>query len=1375
MPVQLQLCRLLSGFRGKSLEQVDDMYYTIHLSFEGRVSERILASGNDDRYSIDISAETGRKNCFITFEKNGGSLRVLSDKNILVTGDDEIRDGKCSEVEIKSTVISGALFVSELNDQTACFERFFPENRIVIGSDRNCDIVLKGDYISRRHAEINCHEGVFTLNDFSENGTFVNGRRINGSRQLDPFDIIWIFGVKIVFTGESIAVQKNIRFAGCSLERSESCYETETGRSAVFVTPEPVQESIFSEKDCHIVLRPEKSAERKRDKGISDIMKTAVPAAAVLTAAAALKENLSVPGIALLFAGATGAVSGVWLGGAALSDRLSGKRNALQSEDFLKNCVTMIKENKERYRKALSEHFPGAGKAAVLYGEGRARIKSKSDPDFLKFVVSYGKADVSHLVSLEDGCSAEIKQCAEKYSTAADMPVIVNLKSDRLFHAKGDRDTVISFIRGMAVKISALCDPDDVKMMFMLSGNDFDDLSFVKWLPHVCSVDGNVRYCSCDSRSSLCMTDILTGILKDETADGNCMIVFTSDEDVFSRTAVKKYIASEAETKIIFIVYSFTDGEGFSFTGQKTGTDYGCGETDTISPESAMSYARSRAAAGCQQSDTAPVPESLGFLEMFEKAGENAEDLPENYRRGKASEGLKALIGFGENNRPFYLDLHENGHGPHGLVAGTTGSGKSELIQTFILSLALSYSPEQAAFVLIDYKGGGMSGVFEDLPHTAGVLTNLSDSRNETGRILLSLSSEIKRRQKILKESSVNHIDAYMRLFERGMVKEPMPHLVLICDEFAELKKEQPGFINELVSISRVGRSLGIHLILATQRPAGVVDDEIKSNSGFRICLKVQDRDDSLSLTGRPDAAYITQAGRGFIQYGSTAELVQTGYSGTEYSIKGKEYEAVMIRCDGTPVFETRKKKSAGSVSELEMLTAKIREYCTENGVSGARKLWSEPLPSLIRPSEIPSYGSVRLEKGLVFAAGVSDDPENQSTYPSEFDLYETGNIIAAGSAGSGKTMFLAVTASELAYHYPPEKVKFKGADMTGGLLSVFGNLPHSEGFVTSPDEREMRSFLDSISEETERRRKKFFSVHAADFSEYRETDDDLPLLVVFIDGFGILRESFPSLDEQLTRLSGESAKYGIVFIITVKQASDIRIRTRQNFRTVITYSLNDRTEYTEFLGARPECSLPSVPGRGLMVSDGRILQFQTAVCCFGKGREKYAGLLKLCEEINEKYKAEGNRETDSFCVITGIKNHEEYTETANELSGKGRVLYWNSGKESCGAAEVFTGPDGAFDLLCTLRGIFSERNTARKISGFYEGEKVSVLIEDPCGFFKMLRENKNDDMAVITETFLTGGSGFGVSFVTGKDIFDASGDRLADIFIRNSGGGAAC
>lgn len=255
------------------------------------------------------------------------------------------------------------------------------------------------------------------------------------------------------------------------------------------------------------------------------------------------------------------------------------------------------------------------------------------------------------------------------------------------------------------------------------------------------------------------------------------------------------------------------------------------------------------------------LPDAISFLEM-EKVGKVEQlNILNRWNINDSTSSLKAEIGIDEQGDLMYLDLHEKAHGPHGLIAGTTGSGKSEFIITYILSMCINYSPDDISFILIDYKGGGLALAFENksagviLPHLAGTITNLDKA--EMDRTLVSIDSEVKRRQKMFNEArerlgeSTIDIYKYQTFYHDGRLDEPIPHLFIICDEFAELKSQQPEFMDNLISVARIGRSLGVHLILATQKPSGVVNDQIWSNSRFKVCLKVQDENDSREMLKR--------------------------------------------------------------------------------------------------------------------------------------------------------------------------------------------------------------------------------------------------------------------------------------------------------------------------------------------------------------------------------------------------------------------------------------------------------------------------------------------------------------------------------------------
>lgn len=411
-----------------------------------------------------------------------------------------------------------------------------------------------------------------------------------------------------------------------------------------------------------------------------------------------------------------------------------------------------------------------------------------------------------------------------------------------------------------------------------------------------------------------------------------------------------------------------------------------------------------------ENASNAAIPDMLTFLDMYKTSRVEDLDMYHKWLENRTYESMRSLIGQKAGEQPVYLDIHEKYHSHHGLVAGTTGSGKSETLQTYILSLVLNYHPHEVAFILIDYKGGGMAQSFIGLPHLAGVITNLGG--NQTTRALLSINAEIKRRQRTFNEYKIKHIDAYIELYRNGEAEEPMPHLLIIADEFAELKKEQPDFVRALVSAARVGRSLGINLILATQKPSGVVDDEIWSNTRFRICLRVADKQDSNEMLKRTDAAYITGTGRGFLQVGNDEifDEFQSGWSGAPYTPEvpfndDSKAKAVIIGLTGKPEAVKKKKKKKGdNVKKFTQLDAMVQyaaNLAEENHIKPLRQIWLPPLPGLFYLDDLELTWD---EKQIKLPVGLADDPQNQRQFPVYLDFIRDGHLLICGSAGSGKT-----------------------------------------------------------------------------------------------------------------------------------------------------------------------------------------------------------------------------------------------------------------------------------------------------------------------------------------------------------------------------------
>ena len=615
--------------------------------------------------------------------------------------------------------------------------------------------------------------------------------------------------------------------------------------------------------------------------------------------------------------------------------------------------------------------------------------------------------------------------------------------------------------------------------------------------------------------------------------------------------------------------------------------------------------------------DLRNLPTALGFLEMFNVGKVEQLNSLNRWKLNNPIKSLRAQIGINDEGNPIYLDLHEKFHGPHGLVAGTTGSGKSEFIITYILSMALNYSPNEAAFILIDYKGGGLAGAFENktqglkLPHLAGTITNLDKA--SLNRTLVSIDSELKRRQRVFNEvrdklgESTIDIYKYQRFFREGKIDEPMPHLFIISDEFAELKAQQPEFMADLISAARIGRSLGIHLILATQKPSGVVNDQIWANSKFKICLKVQDKSDSMEMLKKPDAAEITNAGRFFLQVGNDEIFVlgQSGWAGTNYaasdSVK-KKYDRSISFIDNTgnvlksleEITEVKKVEDNGD--ELSN-TLKYICYLAEKENLKANNLWLDSIPENIYIDDIAKKYNVSSQNSITAIIGEYDAPSKQQQDILTLPLDENGNTLVYGVSGSNREMFISAMIYSLCTRYTAEDVNIYMIDFGSESLRIYEKFPQVGDIVYSSEKDKLMKLISLISEELQYR-KKIFADYNGEYKNYlKNSGKKIPLKIIIFNNYDSFKENHSALEEVLVKLTREGERYGVVFVISATNSRSIYSKIERNAHNTFVLDMPDKSDYIDIIGKIGNVYPAEFDGRGLF-RDDEVYEFQTAQIC---------------------------------------------------------------------------------------------------------------------------------------------------------------------------------
>ncbi len=615
--------------------------------------------------------------------------------------------------------------------------------------------------------------------------------------------------------------------------------------------------------------------------------------------------------------------------------------------------------------------------------------------------------------------------------------------------------------------------------------------------------------------------------------------------------------------------------------------------------------------------DAQTLPTMVTFLEMYQVGKIEQLNILNRWQKNDPVVSLHTPIGINEEGKLFELDLHEKFQGPHGLIAGATGSGKSEFIITFILSLAVNYHPYEVQFVLIDYKGGGLAGAFENretgvkIPHLAGTITNLDTS--EMNRTLVSIKSELKRRQRMfneardaLNESTVD-IYKYQRFYRDGKVSEPISHLFIISDEFAELKAQQPEFMDELISTSRIGRSLGVHLILATQKPSGVVNDQIWSNSRFKVCLKVQTAEDSMELLKRKEAASIKETGRFYLQvgYNESFELGQSAWAGAKYIptdriIKNINDSIDFITNTGEVIKninETAKTEQSQQLGDqLTNIVKTLYNLAIRENIT-FKQLWLPSIPPEIYLSNLFEKYNYNATPYIIDPLiGEYDVPANQYQNKLTIDLTHNGNLLIYGIAGSGKENLITTLIYSICLYHSPDEVNFYILDFGAEILKIFSSMPHVGDVVLSDDKEKIKSCFLMLEREMNRR-KELFSEYGGSYVSYiQQSKEKLPLIVTVLNGYEAFMENCGQFNDYLSHLLRECNKYGIVFIMTAVASNSVNNRIAQSFTNRIALQLSDNFDYVYLLGAPHGLTPAKYFGRGIVAMNGTAFEFQSAL-----------------------------------------------------------------------------------------------------------------------------------------------------------------------------------
>lgn len=876
-------------------------------------------------------------------DKKNMMIRVSYMDSDIDVGDNRLPKRGCFNLKTSSDE-QLTMLIEETEHPLCVYQKFIfiPGMKITVGIDKTNQIQYrypvderKNSFVSRNHCTIYYEGEDVVLEDTSLNGTFINNQRAEIKIKLQYGDNIRVFGLSIIFLGNLLAVNvaencqihleeaKEVEL----LEMGLSGREDGSSKKQIFYrAPRSIPGANVEKITIDPPPNPKELPDTPLVMQIGPALTMTIPmllGSGMMAVASQAGNNV---GNSFMY---TGMIT-------AVASAVIGVFWTIMNINYSKHHI--IKEEKNRFEKYGQYLIEKQSLIEKLYQENSDAIKLRyvspeqiadydstnqnlwnrnfRHTDVLNYRIGIGnipfpvpvEVPQDKFTMIDDLMADKPREIKEKYHIMYQVPVCVDLKAHSVVGVIGDVNSWAQIIKNLVVQIAGNNSYIDVKIALLYDSSKLANpkmWDFVRWLPHVWSEDKKIRFFATNKNEARDIFYSISQNLRVRKENGHqdlqpYYVMVILNKELLEGELITDYIGEgssniglstvivaehyeELPNKCEFIVENNQDFSGFYHTTDeqtvKTSVVF-----DQISNKKLTYFAKCLANIEVNETESGgEIPDSISFFEMYGVSKPQELNAEERWRKARTSETMRALIGLKNGGTPCYLDIHERYHGPHGLVAGTTGSGKSETLQTYILSLAINYSPDDVVFFIIDYKGGGMANLFKGLPHMIGAISNLSG--NQVKRAMVSIKSENRRREKLFSDYGVKNIDGYTSLYKSGDAKEPLPHLLIIIDEFAELKREEPEFMKELVSVAQVGRSLGVHLILSTQKPAGTVDDNIWSNSKFRLCLRVQDRKDSMDMLHRADAAYLTQAGRGFFQVGNDElfELFQSGYSGAVY------------------------------------------------------------------------------------------------------------------------------------------------------------------------------------------------------------------------------------------------------------------------------------------------------------------------------------------------------------------------------------------------------------------------------------------------------------------------------------------------------------
>lgn len=1169
------------------------------------------------------------------------------------------------------------------------------ECQIHIGRSKKNDIVLNESYVSRNHLLITAEKGRIRIEDLeSTYGTYLNGSPVKKA-MLKSGDEIDICDLRMICKENRLyfynlhekpefKYQKETNHPGMAT----NIVSTRKGYPIYHRSPRireslPVDEVRLS----HLPNKPQKFSIRKANflpllssgamAGASIAMSTFSPAMLAMRAAMMISP--------------VGSLIGNSNKKARKMLMVEEEERFRKYADYIAGEKAHIRAIGEKQREITNQENPAPEICETILNKMSTSLweRTATDSDFLQVRMGAGYAplcvgvkpptDVNDFHMERDELEELTDRIIQETHLVDDVPARLDLLKYSSVGVIGNRRKVTDLLKNLLVSLSTLHFFRDVRIVGVFDPEEEEEWKSMRWLPHIWDDELQTRYLSFDPLTAESFESATLSGEKDHVDSYakfrekvNSILAERKDPDVQAKwkngmSPVPHYIflfASRKKTECFLPMLSENDpamgiSTIFLYDEQyylPNFCQYIVNVDDPYDDRTATAFYKYRAdekmwftmdppipqrkfdvfcrqMSAIEAEDAAArgqIPSSLTFLQCMDVNRVRDLNVLERWKKNDSAVNITAPLGEGEGGKLFSLSLHR--HCSHGLVAGMTGSGKSELLISWLLSIACNYHPEDVSFVVIDYKGGSTAYALEKLPHVCGIITDVGSGID---RCMQSLEYELRRREDIFASVGAKDIKEYIKGHHKGEFQEAVPRLLIVFDEFKELIKERPVVKKMVDSIAAKGSSLGVHLILATQSPADAVDEGTWNNTQYQICMKVQNAAASKVMIHEPDAAMITQAGRAYVRVGTsekaeTFALIQSAWSGAPYR-ENKEQGALEVRyvtMDGSRIktVEENHTRFVSDKKEIEAVIAYIAKTAQAAGIEKQPSPWKTELPNLFSWKKLPVEGSFDGEKWemteapwLSVPVGIFDRPELQMQGVQYMDFLKEGNFGVFGSSQTGKTSLLRTIATSLCRMYSPRDIHlYIIADMAG--MEAF---PQVGGVVGSGQEEKLGKLINMLISFLEERRKIFNQERVDSLKAYRElVSEEMPAVFVLIDRFSGILESNQDYKDVFVRLFSEGPSKGIYFVYTGVNNTGVPYKLTANVSGAISFMQADRSEYSTLIGQVRDTRLPNRVGNALIKVNQELINFQKAMYEPGENdKEREMALKAEAESMTEAWR----------------------------------------------------------------------------------------------------------------------------------------------------------